>query len=1027
MAHKNFTGKRRNLLVVILLFSFGISNFAHAADWFKASTPQAVAVSPAEMSQDIALAVLQVPEFAFIQRESQKSGIKAYLFGGTAASFAHYVHWDTMRAKGDSRILTNRFSYEMVDIYNESQDLDIVLDASPEECAKMEALLKEKFPYKLPDGRSAWEVRSLKQSTGPKPALLGSFDMENQHTDSNSTSLVELTIGAKDVVKDLKAWNDSNPPFLKDLVTGKIHYYYSNSHNQTDMAKGGKNPPIISVVRFLVKALQFDLEIPAEDISTIKKIADSFNASSADDFIKHKINALTLKMMQNSMDVERSIALLNTLGLRAKLIAVVGATSEAGVLLNKEPLPTLPLGKGFGKTAKELGLDLVSHETRDAAGYYSITNSIVGKPNVFISRQNAQGEAAVYGNGLYVGVGTTGVYGGVPIKFRLNPNAKEGSDFKYVREHQYLVILNKAAISLVPDQVNGNLMDLLRMYESIGDQRSIGLREKIWKKLTSKMSTASEEEFVPFRKHILDMLEKNNRYGQWLLDFCGKSPKCAAGEIKDYVTAVAAKKAEETARKARAAEAHKMFMTIQNTDNRPDLAEAVSLVVSHRSGVSELLKVQSYLKGNDRKSQLVVLKAALQAHPDSRDISEILFKDLDLKNFNELADVVTQTGNAKLIATYLKENVHLQVTFLEDLVAKNDNNVGKILELIGFNNRPDLLDVILKIIPSKLYSQNSGLVFGFAKANDAFSQFLIAQEVTKFDPAGMTSLLHNYIPLANRPDLLPTLTTFARQARLTDSWDYNILGNYLNGNTPQAQGQILQVLQTREAKDLGRVLVRMDNMTNRPDLLPAILTLIKGESFEDDLAERVLKKYIDGNPTAKAQIQAAVNARNDQQKDFKPTLPANAKVLKAFLDHHKLNQSADDPKIRAQVASSLNGTDSADFLLTMLNDEVSYKGNSVEVITAILKSLQSSADAGSLPLLDKAYSQFTAAISAPPTKKGLLGRISGLISNAKPQDYQSVQTLWKQTEKIIQANVIILPWQYEQMMAAPKTCTKIFN
>ncbi len=43
----------------------------------------------------------QVIEFERIKAVAKQLGIRVWLFGGTAASFAHYVKWDLERLKGD--------------------------------------------------------------------------------------------------------------------------------------------------------------------------------------------------------------------------------------------------------------------------------------------------------------------------------------------------------------------------------------------------------------------------------------------------------------------------------------------------------------------------------------------------------------------------------------------------------------------------------------------------------------------------------------------------------------------------------------------------------------------------------------------------------------------------------------------------------------------------------------------------------------------------------------------------------------
>ena len=60
-----------------------------------------------------------------------------------------------------------------------------------------------------------------------KEALLNSKDFLNQHSDSNSTGLIELGITSDYRIRDLKDWkNKTKPQFLIDIYTRNLHYYF---------------------------------------------------------------------------------------------------------------------------------------------------------------------------------------------------------------------------------------------------------------------------------------------------------------------------------------------------------------------------------------------------------------------------------------------------------------------------------------------------------------------------------------------------------------------------------------------------------------------------------------------------------------------------------------------------------------------------------------------------------------------------------------------------------------------------------
>ncbi len=69
-----------------------------------------------ELQRELGTRLSRVDEFRFIQEAAKKLGVKAWLFGGTAAAYAHYVKWDIMREAGDERYQPHRFDYDYTNI-----------------------------------------------------------------------------------------------------------------------------------------------------------------------------------------------------------------------------------------------------------------------------------------------------------------------------------------------------------------------------------------------------------------------------------------------------------------------------------------------------------------------------------------------------------------------------------------------------------------------------------------------------------------------------------------------------------------------------------------------------------------------------------------------------------------------------------------------------------------------------------------------------------------------------------------------
>ncbi|MEK7355273.1 MAG: hypothetical protein AAB250_02410, partial [Bdellovibrionota bacterium] len=90
-------------------------------------------IDPAKLAKEIASRVDRVAEFKWIHEQAAQDGIRVWLFGGTAAAFAHYVSWDLKREAGDESFQKSRFDYDYTNIFRSTQDLDIVVDGTPEQ------------------------------------------------------------------------------------------------------------------------------------------------------------------------------------------------------------------------------------------------------------------------------------------------------------------------------------------------------------------------------------------------------------------------------------------------------------------------------------------------------------------------------------------------------------------------------------------------------------------------------------------------------------------------------------------------------------------------------------------------------------------------------------------------------------------------------------------------------------------------------------------------------------------------------
>jgi len=468
------------LLIFLGTFNTGCSHPSQSYSRYLASKE----VSSGALRKAIKENVGEVHEFQVIRNIAQELGIKkVYLFGGTATTYAHKVYKDEEMKINPQKYPGIFPGLDFQNIYRENQDIDLVLDIDEKDSELLHTFLQrieEEFPYEY-EGKSIWDVRPLRFMYGFKLAL-NSSDFLDQINDSQSTGLIELTENDDYSIRDLKDWDNPNHQYFEDLYHRKIHYYYEpDLHHQTERFLAGTNPEIFSAIRYLNKAFQFGLEIDKESMDNLEKVFNEFNPEeiSHNPFIQNNLKHIGPKLYRNSQDLERSYKVLKKLKALEKLQSISDPDEINSISwwMSKVPLLTKPLGNPQqGKTAKELGINIVTHGLNNEENYLSIVNSPHNIPNFFISSTERVGEMGHFGEGLYTYIGDSSGYtkDDLFIRMKVHPDAVEGKDFEV--HGNILLIKNKKAIQEIDlDSINFNeelLSQIKRFVDSLikGDQ-----------------------------------------------------------------------------------------------------------------------------------------------------------------------------------------------------------------------------------------------------------------------------------------------------------------------------------------------------------------------------------------------------------------------------------------------------------------------------------------------------------------------------------------------------------------------------
>ena len=431
---------RRFLFLLIL--GYGLS---HSSPVF------GVVVDPETLAGAIGAKTTQVPELAHFGEIARRHGVRLYLFGGSASTFANYVRQFTVTK--DPKVLA-AMDFHFEGMFFPGQDIDLLVDGQIEAVKRFQSAL-EKDPFVRSLGRRI-EARSVAEMTANP-------DFFRQNTDTMSLGMVELTglevTDLNDVQNRTKTRN-----FLTDLAAEKITFLRRKSHFETALALEGKNPEIFGAIRFLTKAYREELAVSPADEKNIREIIAAFDPAKIESgYPLNRLVKLGEDLFGQSADLAAVFQYARVTGLAEKLIKVAEASgqtfqrSRQNLIwwLNKEPLKYFPLGGGSGKTAEELGIRVVSHGTPSDSKYESITFRRAGKrPRLLKSRERADlGESAGGGDGFYaLRNEKQGLFDDhYTVKLEVSPKARLGSDFLLSTSAgiDEIIFLNSEAVTLV--------------------------------------------------------------------------------------------------------------------------------------------------------------------------------------------------------------------------------------------------------------------------------------------------------------------------------------------------------------------------------------------------------------------------------------------------------------------------------------------------------------------------------------------------------------------------------------------------
>lgn len=240
----------------------------------------------------------KIEEIEYIRKVSRSMGIKdLYLSGETASSYGMYIR------KYLGILNYERYSLSSEDIFKNSNELNFVIDGTIENLNTLKYVAKEKYPDKK------WNIKLLSSTNHPKKSILNNKKTMQEHTHSFASGMINIS-NCNDIncVKDFRDWDSKESNFLKDIINKEITFYHSEQHKSLRSFESGKNPEILSVVKYYMNVDKHELNVKEQDIEPLGRIINGLEPFEHD-FVYKTIGEENLKWIkENAMDmVNRSV------------------------------------------------------------------------------------------------------------------------------------------------------------------------------------------------------------------------------------------------------------------------------------------------------------------------------------------------------------------------------------------------------------------------------------------------------------------------------------------------------------------------------------------------------------------------------------------------------------------------------------------------------------------------------------------------------------------------------------------------
>ena len=249
-----------------------------------------------------------------LQQEGKTSAV--YLYGGALGRVSLRVN-KYLKNKEQNKA-QGHLPRSLIELLGPFSDIDIAVDIKRNHLNGFLSYLNQNSMSHL--GRiPKWELITLNFEN--ERGLLNNKNFINQNMDSFSSGKSPMSYfkgngWARDIIPQRPQGQD----FLSSVKNQVNYYFDSPDHETTTNYIQGRNPKIISAIKYISNIIRFDLEYTEKDFEQVKKIVRRFKLQTKSDsfdgsYVLPRLDSVLTQAFLESSDIQKSLALLEKLNI----------------------------------------------------------------------------------------------------------------------------------------------------------------------------------------------------------------------------------------------------------------------------------------------------------------------------------------------------------------------------------------------------------------------------------------------------------------------------------------------------------------------------------------------------------------------------------------------------------------------------------------------------------------------------------------------------------------------------------------